>query len=1122
MATLNSPGVLVEVINESFYTPAAPGTIPLIFVASASNKSNSSSSGIAAGTLDANAGKVWSITSQRDLADTFGTPYFETDSSNNPVNAGELNEYGLQAAYSLLGVSSQAYVARADVDLSQLVPLIDPPGGMPVSGTYWVDTSNSLYGVSQWDATNKVFVNVTPLIIDDSNAATAADLIDMDYQPKTSFGTIGDYAMVVTSQNTNALWYKNTDNAWVEVGSNFETNFVTGNTFKSTTWQTSWPVVKGSAFAGPTNGDSFTINGTLITLGATITPAGVAASINAVMHLSGVNARVLSTGVLALVADATAKSNGADVDGGITLTDSTPGKLAKVGLTAGTYGAVALQVQPHTKVPSFGNNKNASGSVWVKTTAPNTGANWSVKYYNGSTQNWGNVPAPIYASSDAAIYALDKAGGNKIPVGTLYIESNYDHGTGATTSSQLLAEFSVLRRAAVAPTTVSYLLPTGWTQFTSGGTFQVSETIPNATGFYNTATVTLSASATVADFVTAVSAANMSYVSASYDNVAGVVSLSHSLGGDFKLLDGTGTPLTGAGNTKLGFSAYNMSTKTGTVNLYATGMYEADGFTLRASNWKPLVFEAKSSVPTTMPDDGQLWFSPVVDEVDILYHNGTTWVGYHDGTAFPNTSPNGPIVAATAPPQTGGQSDGSDLVDGDIWVSTGDIENYGKDIYVWNGNSLKWILQDTTDHVTTNGWLFADVRWATSGSSADSSSIKALLLSNYLDPDSPDPALYPAGTRLWNTRRSGYNVKKYVQNYINIYANDGVNPRYNSESMSSYKVDRWVTASPNSELGVGSFGRHAQRSLVVSRLKELVDTNTAIRDTDRLMFNLIACPGYPELTQNMIAFNNDRRQTAFVVGDTPFRLPANGTALSEWGNNTNGALDNNDVGAVSYDNYMAMYYPSGYTNDNLGNYIVVPPSHMALRTIARSDSVSYPWFAPAGLRRGTVDNATAVGYVDSTTGEFVQASVYESLRDVMAQNGHINPIATLPGSGLTVMAEYTRANAASALDRIGVARLVCYLRRQLEILSRPFLFEPNDKITRDEIKSAAESLLLELVGQRALYDFIVVCDESNNTNTRIDRNELWLDIAIEPVKAVEMIYIPLRLVNTGAIKAGTI
>jgi phage tail sheath protein FI len=66
-----------------------------------------------------------------------------------------------------------------------------------------------------------------------------------------------------------------------------------------------------------------------------------------------------------------------------------------------------------------------------------------------------------------------------------------------------------------------------------------------------------------------------------------------------------------------------------------------------------------------------------------------------------------------------------------------------------------------------------------------------------------------------------------------------------------------------------------------------------------------------------------------------------------------------------------------------------------------------------------------------------------------------------------------------------------------------------------------QSLLLELVGQRALYDFIVVCDESNNTPARIDRSELWVDVAIEPVKAVEFIYIPVRLVNTGAIKAKT-
>jgi len=81
------------------------------------------------------------------------------------------------------------------------------------------------------------------------------------------------------------------------------------------------------------------------------------------------------------------------------------------------------------------------------------------------------------------------------------------------------------------------------------------------------------------------------------------------------------------------------------------------------------------------------------------------------------------------------------------------------------------------------------------------------------------------------------------------------------------------------------------------------------------------------------------------------------------------------------------------------------------------------------------------------------------------------------------------------------------------------VYEPNDKLTRDEVRQAVESLLLELVGLRAIYDYAVVCDETNNTPARIDRNELYVDIAIEPVKAIEFIYIPLRLKNTGEIAA---
>jgi hypothetical protein len=267
---------------------------------------------------------------------------------------------------------------------------------------------------------------------------------------------------------------------------------------------------------------------------------------------------------------------------------------------------------------------------------------------------------------------------------------------------------------------------------------------------------------------------------------------------------------------------------------------------------------------------------------------------------------------------------------------------------------------------------------------------------------------------------------------------------------------------------------------------------------------------------NLVNLNIDRGLTAFVVGDTPLRLEADATSLTTWGTNQNLVTDNGDKGIVTYDNYLAVFYPNGFTTDLGGYNAVVPASHMMLKTITLSDNVSYPWFAPAGTRRGNITNATAVGYIDTVSGEFQTVALNNGQRDTL-YDLKINPIAFFNGVGLVNYGQKTRDPNASALDRINVARLVVYLRSQLNKLARPYIFEPNDKITRDEIKQSVESLLLELVGLRALYDFAVVCDESNNTASRIDRNELWVDIAISPVKAVEFIYIPLRVKNTGEI-----
>ena len=90
-----------------------------------------------------------------------------------------------------------------------------------------------------------------------------------------------------------------------------------------------------------------------------------------------------------------------------------------------------------------------------------------------------------------------------------------------------------------------------------------------------------------------------------------------------------------------------------------------------------------------------------------------------------------------------------------------------------------------------------------------------------------------------------------------------------------------------------------------------------------------------------------------------------------------------------------------------------------------------------------------------------------------------------------------------------------YIRERLDDIVKPFLFEPNDRITRDQVVDTFNRFMEDLMSKRALFDFLVVCDETNNTGARIDKNELWIDIAIQPVKAIEFIYIPLRIKNTG-------
>ena len=1102
---LTSPGVEVSVIDESFYTPAEPGTTPMIFVATAANKQNASGTGTAQGTLAANAGVPYLLTSQRDLADTFGDPLFYTDNNNNPINGGELNEYGLQAAYSLLGVSNRAWVVRADLDLSEIAASATAPAADPADGTYWFDTQTTAFGIQEWNGAaitvtgGQSFTTKTPIVITDSTQTSGS----APYTPKTSVGSIGDYAVVAVS-TTNRIWYKTAGygsdaqrstnaGSWVEVG--------------SANWKASHATVTGSENPTVSNGATMTVNGTTITSSGT-TATAVAQDITTALNASGIYGAVVDSRLVIV-------NDGSSVDT-IALVEGT-GLLAELGLTAGTFYNAALQISRHTSVPEWKTNDTQTrptGSVWLKSSEPNAGARWRVKEWNDETQLWEQIDAPIYADNTAALYNLDLAGGGaNLSVGDLYVQSNIAE------DDDPLATFKIFRRESAGSTSITSSIITSGTITGGNVSFTVSESDAGSSSMSSATTVSFSASGMSSDADTIAGAIN----SAGLENVTASVSstnrvtISHTQGGEIRFVDTDGVLV------EMGFAPF-VDANTGTANFYYVPGTDVstDPKQFMASNWKVLSYTASDDEVTSLTADNRLWYNSIVDEVDILIHNGTSWIGYHnydfgDGNTGVNSEldPAGPIVAAAEPTT---QSDGSALVTGDLWIDTSDLENYPT-IYQYNSvlsAGQKWVLLDTTDQTTENGVLFADARWSTSGGSTagpyPAAEIADLLTSNYLDPDAPDPALYPKGMLLWNLRRSGFNVKKFVRNSIDTA---GDNARNSDEAMENYYPHRWVTESANQADGAGSFGRKAQRKVVVQSLQAMLNSNDAIRDDESRIFNLMATPGYPELIGEMVSLNYDRGLTAFVVGDSPARLTSDATSINNWATNVNLAVEDNDDGLVTRDEYLGVFYPWGFTSDNFGNNVVVPPSHMMLRTIALSDQVSFPWFAPAGTRRGGITNASSTGYIDSE-GEFEAIALNEGQRDTLyAQN--VNPITFISGAGLVNFGQKTRARGASALDRINVARLVIYLRSQLNQLAKPYIFEPNDKITRDEIKQQAESLMLELVGQRALYDFLVVCDESNNTPSRIDRNELYLDIAIEPVKAVEFIYIPLRLKNTGEI-----
>jgi len=1173
---LVSPGVEVSIIDQSQYLPASSNSVPLILLATAQNKANAAGTGVAPATTSANANKLYQVTSQRDLVNLFGNPFFYKTTNGTSIQGYELNEYGLLAAYSVLGATNRCFVLRADVDMASLVGTLSRPVGSPENGTYWLDTTNSTWGIYEFNANTGKFNLQNPIVITDP-------VNIVDGFPADFLGTIGSYAVIPTeiegfSYSRATYFYKNIANNWVELG--------------STQWKLSQPTVLGTV-SNPvlTSGDEFTINVNGV-YSRTITINGGWNVVDVADAINNINDSWLRAVVFnGLLVISSGYPDVGNVNSYITLSNTTNTPLTDMGIEVGTYYSPKVEFGNSAQMPLWTRGQaqpHPTGSVWIKTSVSGQGANLLVSQYDDTTASFANKSVSIYSDPTVATANIDASGGKSIPSGTVIATmgpSRFVPNVGM----KLLSRFSV--GPTIVQGTVANPSITGGQQlFVIVSAPGQTPLVPNAGPTVYTVTTT---GPTAEEFVASWLAAGIPNTTASVSN-EGYIVLEHVLGGDIILLDVDGSEQSNGLLDEIGFTfqtpgvtygpvvspilvGVTQSSTTGsgtgaeftirnwgdyyefTLTAPGTGYAAGDLITIAGadiggvtpahnlvlyvqdvsaggvvdvsyysgtprlnpttmlSNWREISYIANEGAPATNPANGTNWFYSTATQVDIMVQKNGAWIGYkntnYDNTGHPITTgvnatdPLGPIISTTAPTA---QTDGTSLVYGDLWLDTSDLENYPV-ISRWEAveGVDQWVRIDVTDQTSQNGILFADARWANNGTTDPVSdpipSIVSLLTSNYLDLDAPDPALYPQGMLLFNTRRSGYNVKQFRTNYFTA-------ANYPEGPLPSYSYT-WVSASGLKTNGSPYMGRKAQRNVVVQALKAAIGTNQSIREEDTF-FNLIACPNYPELQPDMVVLNNDRNNTAYIIGDTPLRLPDQATAITNWANNEAGASSTGEDGLVTRDTYLGLFYPSGITTDLSGSEVVVPASHMMLRTILRNDTVAYPWFAPAGTRRGTIDNATNIGYLDAATGEFVTIKNRMSIRDVLYTN-QINPLAFFTGVGLLNYGNKNSFNSQSALDRINVARLVAYIRERLQVAARPFVFEPNDSVTRNEITGVVQSLFIDLVAKRGLFDYLVVCDESNNTPARIDRNELWIDVAIEPVKAAEFIYIPVRVLNTG-------
>ena len=301
-----------------------------------------------------------------------------------------------------------------------------------------------------------------------------------------------------------------------------------------------------------------------------------------------------------------------------------------------------------------------------------------------------------------------------------------------------------------------------------------------------------------------------------------------------------------------------------------------------------------------------------------------------------------------------------------------------------------------------------------------------------------------------------------------------------------------VTAVSNVSLSNGSDGSAATTAQKLTAYQKFQDAETV--DVSLIM----AGDGDATHIDNLITIAENRMDA--VVFASPERSDVVNVA------DDNTAKDNviaffNGIRSSSYVSFDSGYK---YAYDRYNDvYRFVPLNGDVAGLCARTDLVADSWFSPAGLNRGIVRGAVKLAFNPTKT-----------QRDELYR-ARVNPVATFPGQGTVLFGDKTGLTAPSAFDRINVRRLFITLEKAISTASKFQLFEFNDEFTRANFRNIVEPFLREVQGRRGITDFLVVCDETNNTGDVIDRNEFVAEIFIKPARSINFITLQFIATRTG-------